>query len=651
MFASVEKNKVVYILNRNQEQQVTISSPQDVNLPQSITFALCAVDNGFQNPTFAALEVSYSHSEQDPTDFSYDARVKELAYYRVDLGLNHVVRDWKTPVDHTSNLLLQVPGGEHAPSGVLVCALGSISYYAPNHEQLIIPIPRRKAAWENPLRKRRIICGTLHRLKQHKYFHMLQTDDGDVFKLTMKRETDGDDARGEPKFTGAVTNLELQYFGTFPPATDLCLLKVGLIFVAAENGDSHIYKLSGLGDEEPILCDSRDYTDMIFPQEDDLPAVTFRPHDFEEGDLVQTVQSLNPQRRAMVDYAEAHDDEWKIYTTAGTSKSSTFNVVKHGLAVNEHALTELGSTPQNIFTVQADRFTVNHKYIALAFSNMTVMLEIQGNDTTTATNHGLNAEVSTIHMSLMGDYGILQVWNKGFRYHTRREGKQPPDWTCPPHRTILKATSNHQQLCLALSSGELLYFEVSQDLSEMQEYNQGDEPVVVSGVIQAMSMGDVPEGRVRAPFLVIGSDDSTIRVLSLDPGGDMLASQSIQSLSAVSRSIEILDMEDTTGMTTFVHVGLYSGVYLRAVLDDVSGELGDVRSRFLGPDPVELAPVEVASRPAILACGSRTFLSYPHPDTNEFYVTPLDYKRFHAAKKFNKGDNPGIVGLTGPNVA
>ena len=55
MFATVEKNKVVYILNRNQEQQITISSPQEVNQPQTLTFALCAVDANFQK-TMAAMQ-------------------------------------------------------------------------------------------------------------------------------------------------------------------------------------------------------------------------------------------------------------------------------------------------------------------------------------------------------------------------------------------------------------------------------------------------------------------------------------------------------------------------------------------------------------------------------------------------------------------
>lgn len=114
-------------------------------------------------------------------------------------------------------------------------------------------------------------------------------------------------------------------------------------------------------------------------------------------------------------------------------------------------------------------------------------------------------------------------------------------------------------------------------------------------------------------------------------------------------------MEDSTGVTTFVHVGLYSGVYLRAVLDDVTGELGDVRSRFLGAEEVKLTPLLVHDRPAMLACGARTFLSYPHPITKEFLLTPLDYHSFSSASMlrtevFSRVAPQAIVGLKGSDI-
>jgi splicing factor 3B subunit 3 len=65
--ASVEKNKLVYVLNRNSQAELTISSPLEAHKAQTLVFALVALDVGYANPVFAALEVDYSESDQDPT--------------------------------------------------------------------------------------------------------------------------------------------------------------------------------------------------------------------------------------------------------------------------------------------------------------------------------------------------------------------------------------------------------------------------------------------------------------------------------------------------------------------------------------------------------------------------------------------------------
>jgi len=72
----LRKDKLVYVLNRNAQAELTISGQ-----------------------TYPDVE---------------------LVYYELDLGLNHVVRKWSEPVDPTS-LPFQDPGVNDGLSGVLVC--------------------------------------------------------------------------------------------------------------------------------------------------------------------------------------------------------------------------------------------------------------------------------------------------------------------------------------------------------------------------------------------------------------------------------------------------------------------------------------------------------------------------------------------------
>jgi splicing factor 3B subunit 3 len=67
MIAAMEKAKLVYILNRDAKANLTISSPLEAHKNSAIIHHIVGVDVGFDNPMFAALEVDYSDSDQDPT--------------------------------------------------------------------------------------------------------------------------------------------------------------------------------------------------------------------------------------------------------------------------------------------------------------------------------------------------------------------------------------------------------------------------------------------------------------------------------------------------------------------------------------------------------------------------------------------------------
>jgi splicing factor 3B subunit 3 len=50
MIGAVEKQKFVYILNRDSQNKLTISSPLEAHKPHTITFDMIGVDVGIENP-------------------------------------------------------------------------------------------------------------------------------------------------------------------------------------------------------------------------------------------------------------------------------------------------------------------------------------------------------------------------------------------------------------------------------------------------------------------------------------------------------------------------------------------------------------------------------------------------------------------------
>ena len=105
------------------------------------------------------------------------------------------------------------------------------------------------------------------------------------------------------------------------------------------------------------------------------------------------------------------------------------------------------------------------------------------------------------------------------------------------------------------------------------------------------------------------------------------------------------------GTTLYLHIGLYSGVYLRTVLDEITGELSDTRTRFLGLKPAKLFRVPVGGQAAVLALSSRPWLGYSDPQTLGFMLTPLDYVGLQYAWTFSSEQcADGIVGIQGQNL-
>ena len=108
MIAAIEKQKFVYILNRDSENKMTISSPLDAHKSNTICFDICGLDVGYDNPIFACIEVDYGDSDIETSSCVTGEYIKMLTFYEMDLGLNHVVRKSFDKIDKSAHLL--IPG-------------------------------------------------------------------------------------------------------------------------------------------------------------------------------------------------------------------------------------------------------------------------------------------------------------------------------------------------------------------------------------------------------------------------------------------------------------------------------------------------------------------------------------------------------------
>lgn len=282
----------------------------------------------------------------------------------------------------------------------------------------------------------------------------------------------------------------------------------------------------------------------------------------------------------------------------------------------------------------------------MSFVNATLVLSI-GETVEEVTDSGFLGTTPTLSCSSLGDDALVQVYPDGIR-HIRAD-KRVNEWKTPGKKSILKCAVNQRQVVIALSGKELVYFEMD-PTGELNEYTERKE---MPAEIMCMALGTVPQGEQRSWFLAVGLADNTVRIISLDPS-DCLAPRSMQALPSAAESLCLVEMghaeatdEGTpqTGGSIYLNIGLSNGVLLRTILDPISGDLADTRTRYLGSRPVKLFRIKMQGSEAVLAMSSRTWLSYYYQ--NRFHLTPLSYETLEYASGFSSEQcNEGIVAIS-----
>lgn len=177
--------------------------------------------------------------------------------------------------------------------------------------------------------------------------------------------------------------------------------------------------------------------------------------------------------------------------------------------------------------------------------------------------------------------------------------------------------------------------------------------------ILCMSLASIKPGELQSAFLAVGLADNTVRIISLQRQ-DCLQPRSMQALPTAPESLCLVEMgigESEEGEdllmrkgsiekgSLYLNIGLHNGVLLRTVLDPISGDLTDTRTRYLGSRPVKLFRIKVQGSEAVLAMSSRTWLSYYYQ--NRFHLTPLSYETLEYASGFSSEQcSEGIVAIS-----
>ncbi|OQS05115.1 pre-mRNA-splicing factor RSE1, partial [Thraustotheca clavata] len=619
MIGSVEKQKLVYIMNRDASSRLTISSPLEAHRSNAIHFDIVGIDVGFENPIFATLEIDYA--DHDNGNLPAKDAVKNLVYYELDLGLNHVTRRWSEPVERSANKLIPVPGGSEGPGGVLVCSEGWITYKNENHAQVPCRIPQRYHSTDSttPIRNDLLIVATATHKQRDLFFVIVQSELGDLYKVTLV-------------YNGSeVSAVKIKYFDTLPTAVALCITKTGFLFSASEYATHYLCQFQSIGDnDETAECVSfQEYYPMF-----NLRRLTNLA-------IVDTIDSLSPITQLLVeDLANEHTPQ--MYALCGRGNRSTLRVLRHGLSVTEVAASSLPGVAKAVWCLKQSEADLTHKYIVVSFDEATLVLEV-GDSVEEVTTTGLAKDVGSLLVVVLADDSILQIHRNGFNHV--RQYQRVTQFKAPGKKVIEKCTANSRQVVLSMAGGTIIYFELSA-AGELVEKGRIDH----LGEISSLDVGEVPEGRQRFPFLAVGTYDGKVRILNLDPQNmfsdqTLLATPDSHPHTLCFSMLQFEPHTDTNGgHALFLSIGLENGVMQQSRIDPLTAKVLDTRTRFLGVKPVKLFRILVQGKNAVLGLSSRCWLSYFHGARRQ--LTPLSCEPLTYASVFISEQCPeGIVAV------
>lgn len=82
ILGAIEKQKLVFILNRDSAARLIISSPLEAHKSHTFVYSCCGVDVGFENPVFACIEMDYQEIDQDSTGMAL-LEAQKVCYFKI----------------------------------------------------------------------------------------------------------------------------------------------------------------------------------------------------------------------------------------------------------------------------------------------------------------------------------------------------------------------------------------------------------------------------------------------------------------------------------------------------------------------------------------------------------------------------------------
>ena len=574
MIGAIEKQKFVYIMNRDNENKMTISSPLEAHKNNVICYDLCGLDVGYYNPLFCAIEVDYGNFDDDDSFVNTGILYKNLTYYEMELSLNYVIRKVSLKIDKSANLLIPIPiyGNVNNSNngGVLVFCEDFVffkdNFNAINHKDFEFDVkcffPQRleNVVSEN---KRKIMMINYSIYKKKEVFYILtQSEFGDLYKIILNYD----------QKSNKVNDIFIEYFDTIQIATSITIIS-GFIFASSETGNHYLYNI----EEKKENLQNKKFSSS---KNNNSNIIIFEPNPLNNLSQVQKINSYSSITDIQIgDFIDEGMNQ--IYTINGRSVNSTLKILHCGLNLNEFGESPLAGEPINVWAIKEKINDIYDKYLIISFINATLILEI-GDKITETNNSGFDTKNSTILINILSDNSYIQIIKTGIIHITKNKKS-----FLKSSSNIKCAASNDMQIVIGLENKEVLYFE-----HEENKLLKPDIKVMENEII-CMDLSPKPKDRRKSKYLVVGFSDFFIGIFSLEIE-QILVKISSQSLTSQVNNLKFIQFENNSDSYS-LYLGLSNGILLKTTVDDITGNIqNDLQFNYLGGE-VNLFKISISN--------------------------------------------------------
>ena len=163
----------------------------------------------------------------------------------------------------------------------------------------------------------------------------------------------------------------------------------------------------------------------------------------------------------------------QLYALCGRGSRAQLKVLQHGLSVSLLSQNTLPYAPRGLWTLR-DEHSGCDKFMVISFNNATIVLSV-GDAVEQVNDTGFKADEATLLAGVLDGGSYLQVCPGGFRQIF--EDGHTKVWDPPSRRSIVCAAMNSRQVVVALSNGEVVYFELDEQYAwaERESLNRKEE--------------------------------------------------------------------------------------------------------------------------------------------------------------------------------